>query len=239
MRAELFAVGDELLYGDILNGNAAQLGRQLADVGVTVSHSVVVGDDIETIAEALRAALARADAVLLTGGLGPTQDDLTREGLARAAGVELHARRLPRRPAAPPLSRPAPQRARHELPAGGPSRRRRAAAQRARHRARGPARAARRESRTPCRRAARDAGDVHRLGAARSAASRRASRRSSFTGCCTPRECGSRRSPRRWRRRSTGWRREAAGQDRNPTIAFLASGGQTRVRISRPRRQPG
>jgi nicotinamide-nucleotide amidase len=89
VRAELLAVGDELLYGDILNGNAAQLGRQLADVGITVTHSGVVGDDIETIAEALRAALARADAVLLTGGLGPTQDDLTREGLARAAGVDL------------------------------------------------------------------------------------------------------------------------------------------------------
>ncbi|MCW2545869.1 MAG: competence/damage-inducible protein cinA [Mycobacterium sp.] len=90
MRAELLAVGDELLFGDIVNGNAAYLGRQLADVGVTVTHSAVVGDDIETIADALRAALARADAVLLTGGIGPTQDDLTREGLALAAGVELH-----------------------------------------------------------------------------------------------------------------------------------------------------
>ncbi len=89
MRAELLAVGDELLYGDILNGNAAYLGRQLADVGVTVSHSVVVGDDIKVIADALRTALDRADAVLLTGGLGPTQDDLTREALALAAGVEL------------------------------------------------------------------------------------------------------------------------------------------------------
>ncbi len=89
MRAELLAVGDELLYGDIVNGNAAALGRQLADVGVTVTHSAVVGDDIETIAEAVRTALGRADAVLLTGGLGPTQDDLTREALALAAGVEL------------------------------------------------------------------------------------------------------------------------------------------------------
>jgi nicotinamide-nucleotide amidase len=89
VRAELLAVGDELLYGDILNRNAAELGRQLADVGITVTHSGVVGDDIETIAEALRSALSRADAVLLTGGLGPTQDDLTREGLARAAGVDL------------------------------------------------------------------------------------------------------------------------------------------------------
>jgi nicotinamide-nucleotide amidase len=89
VRAELLAVGDELLYGDILNGNAATLGRELADVGITVMHSAVVGDDVETISQAVQAALARADAVLITGGLGPTQDDLTREGLAHAAGVEL------------------------------------------------------------------------------------------------------------------------------------------------------
>jgi nicotinamide-nucleotide amidase len=89
VRAELLAVGDELLHGDILNSNAAQLGRQLTDVGITVTHSGVVGDDVEIISDAVRAAMARADAVLLTGGLGPTQDDLTREGLAHAAGVEL------------------------------------------------------------------------------------------------------------------------------------------------------
>jgi nicotinamide-nucleotide amidase len=89
MRAELLAVGDELLFGDIVNGNAAYLGRQLADVGITITHSVVIGDDIETIAEAIRTALSRADAVVMTGGIGPTQDDLTREGIALAAGVEL------------------------------------------------------------------------------------------------------------------------------------------------------
>ena len=89
MRAELLAVGDELLFGDIVNGNAAYLGRQLADVGVTITHSVVIGDDIETIAESIRTALSRADAVVMTGGIGPTQDDLTREGIALAAGVEI------------------------------------------------------------------------------------------------------------------------------------------------------
>ncbi len=87
MRAELIAVGDELLYGDIINGNAAYLGRQLADAGIVIGHSSVVGDDVTIIADAVRTALGRADAVLLTGGLGPTQDDLTREGLALAAGV--------------------------------------------------------------------------------------------------------------------------------------------------------
>jgi nicotinamide-nucleotide amidase len=89
MRAELVAVGDELLYGDIVNGNAAWLGQQLADAGVRLSRSVVVGDDVEVIADVIRAALDRADAVILTGGLGPTQDDLTREALAAAAGVGL------------------------------------------------------------------------------------------------------------------------------------------------------
>ncbi len=89
MRAELVAVGDELLYGDIVNGNAAWLGQQLADAGVRLSRSVVIGDDIEVIADAIRVALSRADAVLLTGGLGPTQDDLTREALASAGGVGL------------------------------------------------------------------------------------------------------------------------------------------------------
>lgn len=89
MRAELLAVGDELLYGDIVNGNAAWLGRELADVGVRLARSVVVGDDVDTIRDAVLEALGRADAVLLTGGIGPTQDDLTREGIAAAAGVGL------------------------------------------------------------------------------------------------------------------------------------------------------
>jgi nicotinamide-nucleotide amidase len=90
LRAELIAVGDELLYGDIVNGNAAWLGQQLADVGVELHHSEVVGDIEDDIVDAIRAALARADVAILTGGLGPTQDDLTREGIARAAGVALH-----------------------------------------------------------------------------------------------------------------------------------------------------
>jgi len=89
MLAEVVAVGDELLYGDIINGNAAWLGRQLADVGVRVAMSVVVGDDVDTIERALRMASQRSDVVVVTGGLGPTQDDLTREGIAAAAGVAL------------------------------------------------------------------------------------------------------------------------------------------------------
>ncbi len=89
MKAELVAVGDELLYGEIVNGNAAWLGRQLADVGVHVVASTAVGDSTAAIREAVLAALGRADVAVVTGGLGPTQDDLTREGIAEAAGVGL------------------------------------------------------------------------------------------------------------------------------------------------------
>ncbi|MFG1854750.1 CinA family nicotinamide mononucleotide deamidase-related protein [Actinomadura geliboluensis] len=89
MRVELLTVGDELLLGDTVNGNAAWLGRRLADHGVEVTRSVVVGDELEVIVAAVEAALGRADAVITTGGLGPTYDDLTRDALAAAAGVPL------------------------------------------------------------------------------------------------------------------------------------------------------
>ncbi|MFF0525505.1 CinA family nicotinamide mononucleotide deamidase-related protein [Actinomadura nitritigenes] len=89
MRVELLTVGDELLLGDTINGNAAWLGRRLAEHGVDVTRSVVVGDETDVIVAAVRSALARADAVITTGGLGPTYDDLTRDALAEAAGVAL------------------------------------------------------------------------------------------------------------------------------------------------------
>ncbi|GAA4229269.1 competence/damage-inducible protein A [Actinomadura meridiana] len=88
-RVELLTIGDELLLGDTVNGNAAWLGRRLADHGVEVTRSVVVGDELDVIIEAVAAALGRADAVITTGGLGPTYDDLTRDALAKAAGVGL------------------------------------------------------------------------------------------------------------------------------------------------------
>lgn len=89
MSVELLAVGTELLLGDIVNTNAAWLGRRLAAVGLDVRASSVVGDNRARITEALRVAVSRADAVVITGGLGPTHDDLTREGLADLAGVDL------------------------------------------------------------------------------------------------------------------------------------------------------
>ncbi|MCW2888022.1 MAG: competence/damage-inducible protein CinA [Streptosporangiaceae bacterium] len=89
MRVELVTVGDELLLGDTINGNAAWLGRRLSENGVEVTRSVVVADRQDEIIEAVTEALGRADAVITTGGLGPTYDDLTRDALAVAAGVEL------------------------------------------------------------------------------------------------------------------------------------------------------
>ncbi len=85
----MVAVGDELLLGDVVNGNAAWLGAELALVGAPVTHSSMVGDDAERIATAVRAGLDAADVVVLTGGLGPTTDDVTRDAVALVAGTRL------------------------------------------------------------------------------------------------------------------------------------------------------
>ena len=89
MRGAVLAVGDELLLGDIVNTNAAWLGQQLAAAGLEVVFSAAVGDDVQRLANALRRALEDADVVVLSGGLGPTVDDLTRDGVALVAGVEM------------------------------------------------------------------------------------------------------------------------------------------------------
>ena len=93
MNGAVLAVGDELLLGDIVNSNAAWLGEQLAAAGVQVVHSAMVGDDVTRLATALRRALEDAAVVVLTGGLGPTIDDLTREAVALVTGRPL--RRMP------------------------------------------------------------------------------------------------------------------------------------------------
>ena len=89
MRSAVVAVGDELLLGDIVNGNAAWLGERLAAAGAPVVHSAMVGDDVERIARAVGRALEDADVVLITGGLGPTSDDVTRDAVAAVVGVPL------------------------------------------------------------------------------------------------------------------------------------------------------
>jgi nicotinamide-nucleotide amidase len=89
LTAAVVAVGDELLLGDTVNTNASWLGGQLAAVGVQVVSSYMVGDDLLRMQVALRRALDDADVVVVTGGLGPTSDDITREAVAAVAGVEL------------------------------------------------------------------------------------------------------------------------------------------------------
>lgn len=89
MRAEILCVGSELLLGQIIDTNAAYMATQLARAGVDLHRKQTVGDNLERISEAISAALGRADVLIITGGLGPTTDDLTREAIAKALGVEL------------------------------------------------------------------------------------------------------------------------------------------------------
>jgi nicotinamide-nucleotide amidase len=89
VRVELLTVGDEVLRGDVGNAAATWLGRRLTDAGVEIGRVVVLPDDVETIAAALDEASQRADAMIVTGGLGGTSDDLTRDALAQAARVGL------------------------------------------------------------------------------------------------------------------------------------------------------
>lgn len=86
MDVALVTVGDELLVGDTVNTNAAWLGAQLTERGATVARITVVGDRIADIARVVNEYRAEYDAVVVTGGLGPTHDDVTMEGVAAALG---------------------------------------------------------------------------------------------------------------------------------------------------------
>ena len=87
--AEIIAVGSELTSGASLDTNSQWLSRRLADAGIAVHRHTAVADDLEEMLAAFREAAVRADALIITGGLGPTLDDLTRQALAALAGVEL------------------------------------------------------------------------------------------------------------------------------------------------------
>ena len=89
MIAELICVGTELLMGQVLNTNAQFIAQELAPSGIDMYHQLVVGDNPKRLTEAVDTALSRADVVLLSGGLGPTDDDLTKETVAKAMGKEL------------------------------------------------------------------------------------------------------------------------------------------------------
>lgn len=82
MKAEIIAVGTELLMGEILNSNSRDIARELYNLGIDVYHQSVVGDNLNRVSKELETAFERADLVITTGGLGPTRDDLTKEAAA-------------------------------------------------------------------------------------------------------------------------------------------------------------
>jgi len=90
--AEILAIGTEILLGEIVDTNTQAIARALRDVGLDLFRTATVGDNAERIAQAVKDALQRAQVVITTGGLGPTVDDATREGIARAMGVDLEFR---------------------------------------------------------------------------------------------------------------------------------------------------
>jgi nicotinamide-nucleotide amidase len=89
MRAEVISIGDELVTGQRLDTNTQWLSERLTEIGVEVAFHTTVGDNLADNVVAFAAAIARTDVVVVTGGLGPTADDLTREALAEASGVGL------------------------------------------------------------------------------------------------------------------------------------------------------
>ena len=89
MRCEIVAIGTELLLGQITDTNSSWMGEQLALAGIDSFYQVKVGDNLARIIDCIRRALERSDAVICCGGLGPTQDDITREAIAEVMGVPL------------------------------------------------------------------------------------------------------------------------------------------------------
>ena len=87
--AEILCVGTELLLGEVVNTNAAYLCRELARLGISVYHTAVVGDNPSRLENAVKNALKQADLLILTGGLGPTYDDLTKETVAATLGLPM------------------------------------------------------------------------------------------------------------------------------------------------------
>ena len=89
MKAEIIAVGTEILLGDIVNTNAQYLSKELASIGIEVFHEEVIGDNEDRLLEAIEHGFNRSDIIITTGGLGPTQDDLTKETACKYFGMDL------------------------------------------------------------------------------------------------------------------------------------------------------
>jgi nicotinamide-nucleotide amidase len=86
MKAEILSIGTEILLGEIVDTNAAWIARKLPAIGIDLYYKHVVGDNLDRLQEAVERALARSDVLICSGGLGPTEDDLTREAIAAAFG---------------------------------------------------------------------------------------------------------------------------------------------------------
>ena len=89
MTCEIIAVGTEILLGDILNSNAQYLAQEISSIGIDMYHQCVVGDNEKRLSEVIECAINRSDVVILTGGLGPTDDDITKETVAKVLGLDL------------------------------------------------------------------------------------------------------------------------------------------------------
>ena len=90
MVVELISVGTEILLGNIVNTNAAYLSEKCAALGLSCYHQSVVGDNEKRLEDTVRLAVSRSDIVILSGGLGPTKDDLTKEVTAKVFGKKLY-----------------------------------------------------------------------------------------------------------------------------------------------------
>ena len=90
--AEIITIGTEILLGEIVDTNTRYIARTLRGMGVDLYRTITIGDNVERIADAIRASMSRAEIVITTGGLGPTVDDPTREAVAKAVGVETEFR---------------------------------------------------------------------------------------------------------------------------------------------------
>lgn len=89
MIAELISVGTELLLGQILNSDAQYLARELSTMGIDLYYQTTVGDNLDRLCKCIETALGRSDVVILSGGLGPTEDDLTKDAVAKTFGLEM------------------------------------------------------------------------------------------------------------------------------------------------------
>ncbi|MGO1367948.1 MAG: competence/damage-inducible protein A [Senegalia sp. (in: firmicutes)] len=90
MKAIVINIGDEILDGDILNTNSMYISKELKNINITVEKIYVIKDEINSIIKTTKSSLQEADIIIFTGGLGPTDDDMTREGVSKALGYDIY-----------------------------------------------------------------------------------------------------------------------------------------------------